>query len=246
MTLPEPVGFHCSQCGQKAFLFGRETTTPGQKCDECCRGLEAATEPPCPLSAAGVPARYREGWGTPEWISRFGDPPPFFELPGEAVLDLSSIVCWGPTGGGKTGALSILLQSLIDSGATALWIRGQELIQGLRGGMGLDGADASGAETESRRLNRLAQEVDVLFIDDLWAGHAKVGPSRKVEVSPWFLGQLMVILAHRYDHRSLTMVSTMMSPKQLGEVDMSLASRLLDRNSSMVVSLQGKDRRLQP
>ncbi len=228
--------FTCAGC-RRACRAAPGADISASLCSEC-EAVPAVVQLD-PSREAGIPSRYRSGWGLEDWKRDFG------ALPGKLRswnLEPQSVLAWGNTGTGKTGLLTILMQSLVEGHElTGFWIRGQALLDGLRGGIGLEGYEASKAEVTARQLVRRAQTCKVLLVDDLFAGAVRVGAKRQLEVTPWVKERLLAIFCSRFDDQALTLATTMLSPKQLGEVDMSLASRLAE---SIVVKFSGADRRL--
>ncbi|MCH9647797.1 MAG: hypothetical protein K0U98_06130 [Deltaproteobacteria bacterium] len=203
-----------------------------------CQSPERFVEPD-PSEEARIPNLYRSGWTLEDWIAEFGKPP---RKLGRWIEEPQSVLAYGNTGTGKTGLLTLLMQEYLHRhSCTGLWIRGQALLEGLKGGIGLSGQGSSVAEKAARKLVERAQRCQVLLVDDLFAGAVKVGASRQLEVSPWVKERLLAIFCHRFDHQAITLTTSMLTPKQLGEIDMSLASRLVQ---TIVVPLKGEDRRL--
>lgn len=241
LSLGTASPFTCPGCGG-SFRSLHGEPEPGRLCTSCA--VPALASAPLarevdPLEAAGVPRRFRRGWSLEQWRSAFGAVPPALgEWAGEPPL----VLLWGNAGTGKTGMGTLLLSRLVGESRVGFWIRGQALLRALKGSIGLGpGPEAHLAEAERRALQHRALHAPGLVVDDLFAGQARQG-SGETYVSPWVLGEVLEILAHRYDEELPTLVTTMLRPPQLAQIDYSLFSRLTDA-SGLQVELTGPDRR---
>ncbi len=138
-----------------------------------------------------------------------------------------SLAFWGPVGSGKTWAATALLTDAIEHGARGRWTGARDLLESLRaeraqGGYGaLDGY----------------MWPPLLVLDDLgreWLAGDGAG---------WSRDRLYDVIGHRYNRELPLLVTTNLTPAQLGELDPPLASRLL---SGVVVKVDGRDRRFAP
>lgn len=194
-------------------------------CDECTARLAAAEHgSPAPLeerlAAAGVPWRFRRGWGRADWERTFG-PWPAAELAAWQPRSAKSMLTVvGGAGEGKTGLATLLLAAAVEAGRRALWVAVQDLLDRLRAAHAAEAAESPHAaryRLEALELERSCADVDVLVLDDLFGARHS---------TPFGIERVLAIVAGRYDDGLQTAVTTNRTLGQLAAINPSLASRL--------------------
>ncbi len=185
------------------------------------------------LVETGIPARFRQGEGREDWQRRFQRRWPE-SLEGWAS-SYKLLNFWGPAGTGKTGLATILLTEHLEAGGDGFWIRAPKIGEIIKCGMVR--GDPQGEESlrrvlEARSLMDRLSSTPLLVLDDLFAGRA----------TAYVRDLMLYIIADRFDALKPTVITTMLSPSRLLELEPSLTSRLA---AGLVLGLQGPDRRLE-
>ena len=128
---------------------------------------------------------------------------------------VTNLVILGPIGSGKSYLAACLFNALIGEEKPALWVRVAEFLSQIKRGF----SDEEERE-RAARLYRLAQEADVLFLDDVGKTH----PGRD---SSWVEEQLFGIIDARYCEELPTVATTEWTAAGLAErIGDSVVSRL--------------------
>ena len=236
--------WRCPQCGTDYVLLPW-AVVPSGACAKCTGEAAVAVGSLADrLGAAGVPARYRQGFGRSWWVEQFGTPPPKLAAWTPAAGDL---VLWGNRGTGKTGYAAIAVAELLTSGAvqTAFWLRMNEFNEtlelaqaGSRGG----GAAGFRAVEAAAEMRRTAIDSQLLVLDELKPARRTANAAASAS-APWIVERIYDLLAARYDAMRPTIITTNATPTELAAQAEAMASRALA--GATVVKLAGGDRRAQ-
>jgi DNA replication protein DnaC len=130
----------------------------------------------------------------------------------------------GPFGTGKSALAGALAADCLRRGSdrSALFVPVPEFLDRLRHTFGDD------ARESERKVMQQLQDVDVLVLDDL-------GAERQTD---WVTERLYVLVNHRYDHDNRTIITTNLTPEELG---VSVGKRTMWRivENAQFVSLDG-------
>ena len=130
------------------------------------------------------------------------------------------LVLTGPSGGGKTHLAAAITNEVLDRGEPALWVFVPDFLDHLRTTF------SPHSEVTYDKLFAAVRDAPLLILDDLGA-HSS---------SAWAEEKLYQILAHRYDARLPTVVTT---GKLLDAFEGRVRSRLSDPETSRVVAVVG-------
>jgi DNA replication protein DnaC len=130
------------------------------------------------------------------------------------------LVLTGPSGAGKTHLAAAITNDLLDRGHGALWVFVPDFLDHLRA------AYSPQSDTTYDALFNTVRDAPVVVLDDLGAHSA----------SAWAEEKLYQILAHRYDSKLPTVITT---NKLLDTFDGRMRSRLTDPHLSTVVGVIG-------
>jgi len=137
------------------------------------------------------------------------------------------LVLSGGYGAGKTHLAYAIAGELLKRAVPVYAASVPEMLGMIRGGF----SDAQGMDAEARL--KAIRAVDVLVLDD-W------GTERTTD---WASEQLFTVLNSRYNDRAATVITTNLTPAELGKRDGRLASRMLDVDVSRVIVLAAGDYR---
>lgn len=224
--MPEPTTWTCPVC--RAEWAALRDAAPPAVCPECAAPPHPPGDPLAdPLAAAGVPARFRSGFTREAWERRFRRswPEDLDGWQGEPAM----LLLWGPTGTGKTGAATLVLQERLERGGRGLWIRAQQALQLWRDAAAVRSPRKSAEASDL--LDRMLR-VELLVLDDLFAG----------AVTDWSSDRMLLVIASRYDDRRPTLITTNRPLEKLDRIEPALASRVL---AAAPVYLGHEDRRIE-
>lgn len=219
-----PACAECQDFGWVRDAEGRMVRCACRRNDDALRIHDAA--------CAEIPPRWRHRTRD-DWVAKFG---PWPRL-APAVDPLWTESAWavtllGPTGTGKTTLASILFAEAMLSGrySTSAWLSTQEALERVREEM-----DDNGGNPRGSTRKRL-YDADVLLLDDL-------GSERGTEFE---LELLRGTLTHRYNWRKPTIVtSNAADAVELDRISGArVSSRLTESGETLLVVLDGEDRRL--
>lgn len=134
----------------------------------------------------------------------------------------NSIALLGNPGCGKTHLLMAIANALMTKGVSVLyfpWVEGFNEIKD----------DLSLTEERIRKM----QNVDLLYIDDMWKGRR--------EPTPFQFEQAFAIINHRYMEKKPTLISSEKSIDQMCDLDEGIGSRINEMCRDFRVLLKGKD-----
>lgn len=128
----------------------------------------------------------------------------------------------GSPGTGKTHLCTAIINSLLSRNIGAVYFPFVEGFNELKNN--LDELD--------QRIG-LLQEVDVLFIDDLWKG--------RKEPTPFQIEQMFAVINHRYMNNKPIVISSEYSIDHINRFDEALGSRIYQMSKDFCMVLHGKD-----
>ncbi|MTI82527.1 MAG: AAA family ATPase [Firmicutes bacterium] len=122
----------------------------------------------------------------------------------ESNPHIEGLLFTGPVGSGKTYLACSVVNSLLKRGQAALFMVVPDLLDMLKATYNVDRNDISYTEQE---LLETAREVSLLVLDDLGAHN----------YTEWTKNKLYSIINYRLNHRLATIITTNISPEDLGE-----------------------------
>lgn len=137
-----------------------------------------------------------------------------------AVAPSGWLVLTGPSGTGKTHLAAAITNTVLDRNDGALWVFVPDFLDHLRTTFNPH------SEVSYDELFTTVRDAPVLVLDDL-GGHSS---------SPWAEEKLYQILAHRYDARRPTVITT---SKLIDNFEGRVRSRLQDADLSQIIAVVG-------